>query len=113
MVWKKGVKPSALFRLKVHNEPRAYAWVYDILDTPVGFLLESGAAPSVSYVAFCAEEASGLSLLASPIPDATVTRQAGAFDVLGGLLTGASLSEPITLEVRGTAFQQNVWEQLM
>jgi AraC family transcriptional regulator of adaptative response/methylated-DNA-[protein]-cysteine methyltransferase len=113
MVWKIGVKPSALFRLKVHHEPRAYAWVYDILYTPVGILLVAGAAPSVSYVAFCTEESAGVVLLASRFPEATVARKPGVFYVLHGLLSGAPLSEPITLEVRGTAFQQKVWEQLM
>lgn len=113
MQLKKGIRPSALFTLKVSSGRQAYAWVYDILDTPVGRLLVAGEAPAVSYVAFCEGEDDALQLLLSRIPSVSVRYSPGTYAILAGLFAGESLAARVELRVTGTPFQQKVWEQLM
>lgn len=113
MELKKGIKPSAIFTLRVSAKANPVRWSYDLIATAFGKLIVAGEAPSISYVAFYETEKDALELFAKRNKRIEVVRKKGSFEALTHLLTGQKIKEKIVLSITGTPFQKKVWEALL
>jgi AraC family transcriptional regulator of adaptative response/methylated-DNA-[protein]-cysteine methyltransferase len=89
---------------------------FTVTDTDLGKLLIAATAKGICSVRFGESEAELLRDLQSEFTAATLKRSDQKLQQLSsdvcGLLSGAFISRDIPLDIRGTAFQQQVWNAL-
>lgn len=110
---KKGIKPSAIFTLRVSEKANPTRWSYDLISTSFGKLIVAGEVPVISYVAFYETEKQALELFGKRNKGIAVEKKKGSFEVLTQLLTGQNIAQKIAISITGTSFQKKVWEALM